>query len=424
MSNVVPILGNQDQGSGKDSMEKKTNMTISMERSNVNVAPSSFYPHTTLNNHEFYENRNDHGGTDNNDIISKLKNKSRNLLYNPISSKSGHYFSIFLASMIILSSVMVIIETLPRFYMQRNSIIFFLETMIIILFTLEFLLRCFANSDSRRQFIRFLFSIQTLVDLLAILPYYVEVLFFRENQREFQSFTVFRLFRLLRLFRCFRTSATLQLPLDAMMIAIEHSADALMAIVIFLSFTVVMFSTLIYFAERGIFDPNKGMFIDSDGMPSKFNSIPATFWFVLQIITTIGLGDVVPKTFVGKVISFPLILLGVLIIALPSIVIGKNFAEVTIMLRAERNYQQTGMVSSATQANNNVQILIEMIHQLKQQNSLLMDLMEKQQSNLNSNNNDIVHENHYNHAEQNQYHHHNSEYDHQNNAIYANNANN
>lgn len=120
---------------------------------------------------------------------------------------------------------------------------------------------------------------------------------------------------------------------DAFIIAITRSRDTLAAIVAFQSLLIIVFSTLIYSAERGDWDKERQMFVDSDGLPSRFSSIPATFWFVAQVITTVGLGDLYPRTVVGKLLTFPLMLFGLLIIALPSIVLGRNFSEAWHWLR-------------------------------------------------------------------------------------------
>lgn len=176
----------------------------------------------------------------------------------------------------------------------------------------------------------------TLVDLVAILPYYLGLLVLGDEWLEMQRFTVLRLFRLLRLFRCYTFSSLLQLSIDALVLAVQKSTDALVALLVFLSFVMVAFSTLMYFAERGTWDPAKRTFVDIMGEPSQFSSIPASFWYVSEIITTVGLGDIHPKTTLGRTFSVPLMMFSLLIIALPSIVIGRNFAESWAWLRSCR----------------------------------------------------------------------------------------
>lgn len=208
--------------------------------------------------------------------------------------------------------------------------------MTIGLFTVEFVLRIVANSQTSKQFWAFLKSPFTIVDVLSIVPFYVEFALSGTHLGEFQKFTTLRLFRLLRLMRAFQFSALLKVSIEAMVLAVERSFEALLVLVLVLVLVVVIFSTMLYSVERGEFDPVKKVWIDVDGLPSKFDSIPSTFWFVLEIITTVGLGDVYPKTVLGRVITFPVMLFGLLIIALPSIVIGRNFADSWSLLRANK----------------------------------------------------------------------------------------
>lgn len=126
------------------------------------------------------------------------------------------------------------------------------------------------------------------------------------------------------------------MSVEAMIIAVKRSFETLVAIVCFLVMIVIVSSTMVYYAERGEYDPLRKKFFDVDGLPSKFDSIPSSFWFVIEIVTTVGLGDVYPKTTLGRVITFPVMMFGLLIIALPSIVIGRNFADAWTWLRINR----------------------------------------------------------------------------------------
>jgi Ion transport protein len=153
---------------------------------------------------------------------------------------------------------------------------------------------------------------------------------------ELQRFAVLRLFRLLRLMRAFQSSNLVKVSIEAMFMAIRRSFETLLVVLVVLVMVVIVFSTLIYSVERGEWDPVRKIFIGQDGQPSHFDSIPATFWFVLEIITTVGLGDVYPKTVAGRMITFPVMLFGLLIVALPSIVIGRNFADAWTLLRVNK----------------------------------------------------------------------------------------
>lgn len=244
--------------------------------------------------------------------------------------------SVLIALTIVSSSVTAIVETVPYYYKSQERLWVLFESIIVAVFTFEFATRCYAHSSTMTQFIKFCRSFYTVIDLVAIVPFYLGILAYQDSWSDMQRFTVLRLFRLLRLFRCYTFSSLLQLSIDALIMSLRKSVDALLALLVFISFIMVAFSTLMYFAERGIWDPVRRAFIDINGEVSQFSSIPHSLWFVAEIITTVGLGDIHPKTVTGKTIAVPLMMFSLLIIALPSIVIGRNFAESWAWLRSTR----------------------------------------------------------------------------------------
>jgi len=185
----------------------------------------------------------------------------------------------------------------------------------------------FAHSETWRDLWDWFRSFFAIVDLLAILPYYIEIAA-RADTTAFFRLSILRTFRLLRVFRPFRYSNTILLTIEVMYLSMKRSKEALLALGFFVLMAVVVFSTLLYFAERGFWDDSLETFVDSDGDPSKFGSIPAAAWFVLVTITTVGYGETVPRTFLGRLITLPLLLFGLLLIALPSFVLGREFAAV------------------------------------------------------------------------------------------------
>jgi len=88
------------------------------------------------------------------------------------------------------------------------------------------------------------------------------------------------------------------------------------------------------------------VFVDANNNPSTFDSIPSAFWFVMVTITTTGYGDMVPTTFVGKLISFPAMMCGILLITLPSIIIGRNF---TLVWEAMQQYRRKAAINTGDQ---------------------------------------------------------------------------
>ena len=128
-----------------------------------------------------------------------------------------------------------------------------------------------------------------------------------------------------------------------MLLSLQMSRDALLSLFLFSLFFMTVFSTLLYFSERGLFYPEwhmaagEGPFTASEattvlleassdpliseslGRPpinilnSKFEPIPATFWYVLCTMTTVGFGDMVPQSVLGKLLSIPLMYFGILV---------------------------------------------------------------------------------------------------------------
>ncbi|ORX45268.1 voltage-gated potassium channel [Hesseltinella vesiculosa] len=274
------------------------------------------------------------------DIENGLKRYLYLLLEQPSSSRAAFWTNVVVSFLIVSSAVMTTIETIPAFRSaESNRVWFHLESTMVALFTLEYLLRLFAHSDSLLMLRKFVLAPISIIDFISIVPFYIELIAQRDTTYEFR-FTILRLFRLLRLFKTYKYSNAIIMTIEVMMVALRRSGDALSALFFFLVTCVVLFSTLLYFAERGTWDETLKTFVDPDGNPSAFDSIPAAFWFVLVTITTTGYGDMVPTTFIGKLVTFPAMMFGVLLIALPSIIVGRNFTIVWEAMRRRQYLEQ------------------------------------------------------------------------------------
>ncbi|BEI85381.1 hypothetical protein CcaverHIS002_0507820 [Cutaneotrichosporon cavernicola] len=258
---------------------------------------------------------------------SAWKRKLYLLMEEPGSGREAFFVHIAVTGAIFFSVVLTTFSTLPTFHTNPISVrvLFGFDTTIVLLFTAEYLARSFAHADSWAQYYRWATSFFAILDLLSILPYYIELARQQDTSILFR-FSILRTFRLLRVFRAFRYQSQMLLTIEVMYVAVRRSKDALVAISYFIFLVLVLFSTLIYFAERGVWDATLGAFVDPDGDVSLFDSIPQTAWYALVTMSTAGYGDVVPKTALGKILSVPLLLFGLLLIALPSFVLGRNFA--------------------------------------------------------------------------------------------------
>ena len=181
----------------------------------------------------------------------------------------------------------------------------YVEVISIGWFTVEYLVR-FASSPHKWKFFK---NFMNLIDLLAIIPFFVIQLIDSESGSPLAVVRVARLMRVLRVFKLSRHSKGLQVLGNAL----AASLNELGMIVFLLCFSIIVFSSAIYYAE---YDKNK---------VSTFESIPNTFWYTLVTMTTVGYGDHVPLSFLGKCLGGLCAVAGVLTVAMVVPVIESNF---------------------------------------------------------------------------------------------------
>ncbi|THH09104.1 hypothetical protein EW145_g2253 [Phellinidium pouzarii] len=285
----------------------------------VEMQSFNFFPHATSSFDP------DDRAIDLRTIHPAWKRNLHELLEHPNASTAAFTVHVAITSLILFSAVVTVLETIPAFHSTSPSVWFGIETGLVALFTVEYIARALAWSSSWTLLMGWSLSFFGIIDLLAIMPYYIELLIGVDTSVMFR-FSILRTFRLLRVFRAFRTNNTITLTIEVMYLSVKRSQHALLALGFFLLMFLVVFSTVLYFAERGTWDPILETFIDADGEPSQFSSIPAAAWFVLVTITTVGYGEITPRSFLGRLLTVPLLVCGLLLIALPSFVLGREFS--------------------------------------------------------------------------------------------------
>jgi len=219
-------------------------------------------------------------------------------------------FNIGMLALITLNVVAVMLETEVKIYSQYQAFFRTFEVISVGIFTIEYILRiwsCTENSNYQHPVggrLRFALSPYMFIDLFSFLPFYVPLWAF-----DLRFIRVVRLFRLFRLMKMGHYSQSL-----TKIVRVVNSKKEELGITLFAgAILLIMMSSLLYFIEH-------------DSQPDKFSSIPASLWWGVVTLTTVGYGDVYPITVLGKIVGGAISVLGIGLFALPAGIIASGFA--------------------------------------------------------------------------------------------------
>lgn len=228
---------------------------------------------------------------------------------------------ITLIAMILASVVAVALETVPEIFAAHRGTLLGLDRVIVAVFTVEYAARLWASAEAEpdlppwRARLRYALSPLAIIDLIAILPFYLTL---------FLPFD-FQLLRVLRLFRIYKL--TRYSPALAVLISvIREEGSTLIGAFMILAILLVLASAGAYLVEH-------------EAQPENFGSIPAAMWWAMVTLTTVGYGDVTPITPMGRVFGGVITLLGVGMAALPAGILASGLAD-HLHRRRDRLYEE------------------------------------------------------------------------------------
>ncbi|MDR9766284.1 ion transporter [Shewanella baltica] len=223
---------------------------------------------------------------------SLLKRQLRTIIFGT-DTPAGRYFDIALMVCIVLSVALVFLDTVEIFHREYGQLISVLEWIFTIIFTIEYGLRLYCATHP----VLYARSFYGLVDLLSILPSFLALVF------PAASFTL--VIRVLRLFRIFRVLKLLRYLSEGNVLlrAMMQSSRKVFLFFFSVSLIVMVLSAVMYVVE---------------GPDNGFSSIPKSVYWTIVTITTVGYGDITPKTGLGQAIAAFTMLIGYSIIAIPT----------------------------------------------------------------------------------------------------------
>ncbi len=208
-----------------------------------------------------------------------------------------------LAILIVYSVLSYSIGTLPSLSEGVRNFLHYSEIVIVAIFTLEYLYRI-AVSQNR---LKFIFSFYGMIDLLAILPFYLATAI------DLRSVRLFRILRLVRVLKLVRYSRAMTRFSRALILAKEE-------LIVFTLATLVLF----FLAAVGIYH------FENKAQPEVFRSIFDCLWWAVTSLTTVGYGDIYPITAGGRIFTFFILMLGLGMVAVPTGIVSSALSEIRV----------------------------------------------------------------------------------------------
>ncbi len=241
-----------------------------------------------------------------------FKKRVYDLLDPRMDSGWGKVVNYMIIGLIFLNTAAVIMETVDEFHRQFYFFLKVFDLVSITIFSIEYLLRvwsCTADHHFRHPFygrLRYIFSPGALIDLFAILPFYVRIVI-GLDLRFIRTLRLMLFFRFLKLGRYLTAGRVIGK-------VIRSKKEELTVSLMLTFFLIILSACLMYYTEHQV-------------QPEKFSNIPQTMWWSVCTLTTVGYGDMYPVTNLGKTLTSVIAILGIGMLALPTGILASGFSE-------------------------------------------------------------------------------------------------
>lgn len=265
----------------------------------------------------------------------------------------------FIVMLVVINVIAVVFESEASLYQKYAPAFWAIEIFSVSVFTVEYLFRiwCWADNpgldgkSTARKRLKFIFSPIGLIDLLAILPFYLSMIFAVD----------LRYLRLLRLMRLLKISHYFH-GLDLFMDVLRSEARTIASAVMTVLMLIVVIAALMFTLEH-------------DDQPEAFGTILQSIWWSVVTLTTVGYGDVTPISFGGKILAIFIMLLGVGLVALPAGILAAKFSEELKSRRAQLSEQLSIALADGIIDDDEHAELIEKTEELRLSEEVLNQMM-------------------------------------------------
>ena len=242
---------------------------------------------------------------------NSLRRRTYELFENAVHSRSGRLLNHLLIALIIANVLAIVLDSVPSINARYHEWFLLFEWVSILLFTFEYVARVWASVEREnlrhkgpiRGRIRYMLSPLALIDMVAILPFYLTFLLPVDLR-------FMRVFRLFLIFKLTRYHASMNLLARV----VRHEAGPIAAALFVLMTLLVVAASFAFIAEH-------------HAQPEVFGSIPDAMWWAIVTMTTVGYGDMVPVTVVGKLLGGAIAIIGLGMVALPAGLLAAGFSE-------------------------------------------------------------------------------------------------